>query len=279
VVLSSPCIPRPLRFGLARLMATVFRRLMPREYAAVRRNMRQILPDADASAIERLAQALFRNFACTFSDLLSVNRQTTAAQQRYVHRVWGEERLKTALASGRGIIAATAHLGNWDLAGRLLASYGKIVHVLVAPEQQAAIQRLLRGARQPAGLRFVNNDAPGGFMQLLMALRRGEVVAFQADRATHHRSDGTAMFFGAPALFPSAPMTLAAAAQVPVLPCFCLMRSDYRYDIFVDEPLTVSRHGEAVALQHMARILECYIAMAPDQWFNFYDVWDNTHAS
>ncbi|MEE8302529.1 MAG: lysophospholipid acyltransferase family protein, partial [Candidatus Tectomicrobia bacterium] len=153
---------------------------------------------------------------------------------------------------------------------------GKSVNVLVAPEQEAALQRLLRDGRRPAGLRFVTNETTGVFMKLLMALRRGEVVAFQADRAMGHRSDVTATFFGTPASFPGGPFTLAAAARVPVLPCFCLMRPDRRYDIFVDEPITVSRGCENVALQQMVGVLERYIAMAPDQWFNFYDLWNNS---
>jgi predicted LPLAT superfamily acyltransferase len=28
-------------------------------------------------------------------------------------------------------------------------------------------------------------------------------------------------------------------------------------------------------MQQMVRVLERYIAMAPDQWFNFYDVWQS----
>jgi predicted LPLAT superfamily acyltransferase len=45
--------------------------------------------------------------------------------------------------------------------------------------------------------------------------------------------------------------------------------------VFVDEAITVCRGQEAAALQQMVRVLERYVAMAPDQWFNFYDIWDN----
>ncbi|HEY7490620.1 MAG TPA: lysophospholipid acyltransferase family protein, partial [Candidatus Tectomicrobia bacterium] len=197
---------------------------------------------------------------------------------QYVHRVQGQEHLHAALALSRGFVAATAHVGNWDLASRLLSGYGRTVHVLVAPEQHATIQRLLRERDCPTHLRFVTNDGTGAFVRLLMALRRGDIVAFQADRVTGHRSDMPMPFFGAPARFPSGPFRLAAAARVPVLPCFCLRRSDARYDIFVDAAITVCHGQEAAALQRMVHVLERYVAMAPDQWFNFYDVWDNGSA-
>jgi KDO2-lipid IV(A) lauroyltransferase len=223
-------------------------------------------------------RALFRHFAYYFTDLLSLNLQPFAVQQRYVRRVDGIEHLQAALASQRGFVAATAHLGNWDLAGRLLASYGRTVHILMAPEQDIAIQRLLRTGDNPGALRFVTNDNVSVFVQLLMALRHGDVVAFQVDRATGHRSDVPVAFFGTPVPFPSGPLVLAGAARVPVLPCFCVMRPDHNYDIFVGEALPVLRGQEAVALQQLAHVLEHYVAMAPDQWFNFYDVWHNAPA-
>jgi KDO2-lipid IV(A) lauroyltransferase len=251
---------------------------MPWECAAVRRNLGRMLPHADVTRREQLVQALFRNFACMFADLLSLNRRAMPVLQRYVHRVHGHDHLQALLASRRGFVAATAHLGNWDLGGKLLSAYGRTVHVLVAPEHKVAIQRLLRERGCPPGLRFVTNEGAGVFIQLLMALRRGDIVAIQTDRVTGHRSDVPVMFFGAPARLPSGPFLLAAAAQVPVLPCFCLLRPDQQYDIFMDAAITVVRGHEAAALQQMIRVLERYIAMAPDQWFNFYDVWEYTSA-
>lgn len=274
VALSAPLLPRPARLRVARAVATVVRRYMPREDAAVQRNLRRLLPTATAAEVERQAQALFGNFACFFTDLLSLNRAAPPAQQRYVHDVYGREHLHAALAAPRGFIVATAHLGNWDLAGRLLSTYGRTLHVLMAPEHDAALQSFLRQRDGTRSRRFVTNDRPTVFVQLLTALRRGEVVAVQADRATGHRSDVLVPFFGAPAPFPLGPFTLAAAAQVPVLPCFCLMRPDQRYTIHVEEAIVVARGQEESALRQMVAVLEHYVAMAPAQWCNFYDVWD-----
>jgi lauroyl/myristoyl acyltransferase len=241
----------------------------------VQGNLTRLLPQADAATIEHMTRSLFQNFACFFTDLLSLNHLERSAQRRYVHGVHGETHLRAALASRCGFLTATAHIGNWDLAGRQLSAYGRTVHVLVAPEQAAAIQYLLRERDRPPNLHFVVHGAAGVFVELLMALRRGDIVAFQADRATGHPRDVAVEFFGAPALFPYGPFGLAAAAQVPILPCFCVMRPDRQYDILVDEAIIVARGQEAHALQQMVRVLERYIAMAPDQWFNFYDVWHN----
>jgi lauroyl/myristoyl acyltransferase len=251
-------------------------RWMPREHAVVQGNLTRVLPDASAPEVERQARQVFGNFACFFADLLGLNRRALPLQQAYVTEVRGLPHLQEVLQSARGFIAATAHLGNWELAGRLLSTYGRRIHVLMAPEQDPAIQRFLRQGTHEAELCFVTNDHSAVFVQLLMALRRGEVVAVQMDRATGHRSDVAVPFFGTPALFPLGPFLLARAAQVPVLPCFCVMRPDARYEIWVDQAIPVAPGHEETALQHMVRVLERYIAMAPNQWYNFYDVWDTT---
>jgi len=54
------------------------------------------------------------------------------------------------------------------------------------------------------------------------------------------------------------------------------MRPDMRYEIWVDQAITVVPGHEEAALRQMVHVLERYIAMAPNQWYNFYDVWDAT---
>jgi lauroyl/myristoyl acyltransferase len=248
--------------------------MMPKEYKAARGNIARILSDRADTAIAQTTKVLFQNFAVVFADLLSLNRQAETTQQRYLHDVSGIEHLHSVLAAPGGFIVATAHMGNWELASRLLVSFGRPLYVLMAPEQHAAVQRLLRKGNHPDGLHLVTHEHSGSFVQLLMALRRGAIVAIQADRATGHRRDIVAPFFNAPALFPGGLFTLAAAAQAPILPCFCLIRQDDRYDIFVEQAIAVSRGQEDAALHEMIGMLERYISMAPDQWFNFYDFWN-----
>ena len=279
VATCAPWIPRVLRFACASILADLYRQRMPKEYAAAQRNIAHILPTADPTVIAQVARSLFRHFAYYFADLLSINRQPLATQQRYLHGIHNFDRVQPLLESRQGFVVATAHLGNWELAGRLLSPYGKTVHVVMAPEQHAVVQRLLREENRPSSLRFVSNDDTGGFVQLLMALRRGDVVAVQVDRGTGHRSDIPINFFGRLVSLPGGPFVLARAARVPVFPCFCIMRSDRQYEIHVGEAIAVERGGEEKALQQMAQVLEQYIALAPDQWFNFYDVWDTPSAA
>src|SRR5215467_12398775 len=79
-------------------------------------------------------------------------------------------------ATGSRLDALTAHVGNWELAGRLLAGQcARPTHVVVAPEEMKELERWVR--RDGEGVRFVTRSRPTVSLELVAALRRGEVVA------------------------------------------------------------------------------------------------------
>ena len=171
------------------------------------------------------------------------------------------------------MISLTAHVGNWELAGRLLAlRSARPTHVVVAEEEVRALKRWVR--RDGDGVRFVPRSAPTVSLQLVAALRRGEVVAVQGDRALGTRGDALVPFFGRPAPFPLGPFILARALRVPLVPAFCMLDSDRRYAVTVPEPLTVTAGGEEDALRTWVALLEDTVRRHPTQWFNFFDVWN-----
>jgi lauroyl/myristoyl acyltransferase len=163
-------------------------------------------------------------------------------------------------------------VGNWELAGRLLATRSaRRTHVVVAPDEAPALERWLR--RDGDGMRFVPRGHPGVGLELLAALRRGEIVALQGDRALGTRGDVCIPFFGRPAPFPLGPFVLARAAGAPVVPAFCLLDGGGRYTMRIAPPLTVARGGEERAARAWVALLEGVVAEHPTQWFNFFDVW------
>jgi lauroyl/myristoyl acyltransferase len=204
---------------------------------------------------------------------VSLNRGPAAGLWRHVARATGGEHSVEALAGGKGCVFVTAHIGNWELAGRLLGTFGRRVHVVMAPEQDAAIAALLHGAPDPA-VRFVRRQSPLVSVELVAGLRRGDVVAFQVDRPTGERGDHRVPFFGAPATFPLGPFVLAGAAGVPVVAAFCVLGPRGQYRLCVEPPFAVARGGEVAGLERAVEILERYVAAYSTQWFNFFDVWD-----
>jgi lauroyl/myristoyl acyltransferase len=263
-------LPRTARLRLAAAAARVLAPSFATERAVVRANVARILPAATAQVRETTVRAVFRHFGMCFADLLTTNR--AGDLDGLLARVDGEEHLRASTGRGRGSIVLTAHLGNWELAGRLLAQRGgRPTHVVVAGEADPRVERMLRGSAAP--VRFVLRDEPTAGLPLVAALRRDEIVALQGDRALGNRGDVEVPFFGALASFPVGPFVLARASGASVVPAFCLMEDDHRYAIEVGTPMHVGADGERPALTHWVSVLEAMIRRHPEQWFTFFDPW------
>jgi len=232
------------------------------------------LTGATGSRLEALTRRVFTDFAMCFSDLVSTNRQPAALLTAHVSQRDGVERL--AGLTG-GLVSLTAHVGNWELAGRLLAGRSaRPVHVVVVPEEARELERWVR--RDGDGVRFVSRSRPTVSLELVAALRRGEVVAVQGDRALGSRGDIVVPFFGRPAAFPLGPFLLASGAGVPLVAGFCLLDPRRQYAVKVAEPLTAKRGQEEEAARAWVAILEGVVREYPTQWFNFFDIWQPLEA-
>ena len=246
---------------------------MPVERAAVRNTLERVT-GATGSRLEALTVATFTDFAMCFSDLVSTNRQPMA---RLISHVAIADDVERAIRPAGGFISPSAHVGNWELAGRLLAGRtARTTHVVVAEEEARELERWVR--RDGNGVRFVTRSRPTISLELVAALRRGEVVAVQGDRALGTRGDVLIPFFGKPAPFPLGPFLLASAVGVPMVPAFCLLGADYRYTVKVVEPMSVLRGGEEEAARAWVAVLENVVREHPTQWFNFFDIWNPVSA-
>jgi len=242
---------------------------MPIERAAIRNSLARVT-GWTGSRLEALTVATFADFAMCFSDLMSTNRQPVARLISQVHAPQAAEHVRRL---ERGFVSPSAHVGNWELGGRLLAGHAaRTTHVVVADDDARDLERWVR--RDGEGVRFASRSRPTISLELVAALRRGEVVAVQGDRALGTRGDVLIPFFGRPAPFPLGPFLLASAVGVPLAPAFCLLDPDYRYTVTVVEPFSVPRGGETDAARAWVAVLEAVVRAHPTQWFNFFDVWN-----
>jgi KDO2-lipid IV(A) lauroyltransferase len=266
-------LPRRMRLSVARVVARGVGRALSAERSRVRANLERVLAGAAPRELDAAVDDTFANFGAFFADLLILNRADAVRLRRYVAERVGDEHLGAVFAAGHGAVLVTAHLGNWELGGRLLACRGGAprTHVVLSPEEDAALEQHLR-VNAPE-LRFVTRSHPAATLGLLSALRRGEAVAMQGDRPTGERGDRLVSFFGSTAAFPLGPFVLARAAGAPVLPAFCTMTRDGCYRVDVGAPIWVKPGEEMAGLEAMVAALEGAVRAHPTQWFNFFDVW------
>ena len=264
-------VPRRARLALARRLGRLAPRVLRAESAVARATL-QAVTGASGARLDALTAQLFAEFAMCFADLVSTNREPAATLGQYVDSVIGTESMA---ALPGGAVSVTAHVGNWELAGRLLATrIARRTHVVVSPDEAPALHRWVR--RDGDGVRFVPRGHPRIGVALVSALRRGEIVAMQGDRAIGERGHAIIPFFGRPASFPLGPFLLAAAARVPVIAAFCVLGPTLRYTVHLEPPIAVERGAEDAGARTWVAALERVVRAYPTQWFNFFDVWSSS---
>ncbi len=182
----------------------------------------------------------------------------------------GEEHLKRALAKGKGVIALSAHLGNFTLIGVRLAAAGYPFAVLIKQPRDPRVARIMDDFRTRAGVQTISakprREAVRG---ILKALRSKGIVLVIADE---FKSGGVPVeFFGIRSPAPRGPATLALRTGAATVPMYMVRDSNDRLTLYIEPEIELSRSDgleDDVAANTVlfTRVIEAMIRRHPDQW-------------
>ncbi len=230
---------------------------------------------ADSPAVQRIAREVFRNQAKNYFDLLRVAALTPEQIAATVREVRGLEHVDRALARGHGIVLASAHFGNIDLAGQIMALRGYRVTALAEHIRPERLFEYVRRQRESHGMAFIAIDR---FLRpAFRALRANEIVGSAIDRNV---SDAGRLvdFFGRPARLPDGYLRLALHTGAALVLCFCRRLTDNTFAITVEPEIELHRDDaqeDAIAAgqRRVISLFEGYLSQFPDQWVYFQPVW------
>lgn len=186
----------------------------------------------------------------------------------------GRAHVAQALASGRGVLFLTPHLGCFEVTAQAYAAeFGaqKPMTVLFRPPRKRWLAPLVAAARQRPGLRSVPTTL-AGVKQLLHVLRGGGCVGLLPDQVPPLGLGVWAPFFGHPAYT----MTLAARLARQTGACVLLAWGERLphgagYVVHVEPPLPELPADPQQAAARLNDALQALIQRAPAQYLWAYN--------
>ncbi len=266
----------PLKAGYA--VATFFARL---QYALSRNdrlrvygNLRAIFPDKDEEEIARLAKEVFVNFAKYLVDFFRFEKIDKRFLSEKI-KVTGMENLDEALKNGKGAIALTAHIGNYELGGAVISLLGYKFNAVALDHKNKLINNFFIGQRARTGVKVI--PLGSALRRCFSALDKGEVLALLGERDFSNHGIVTD-FFGKKTLIPKGPAAFSIKTRAPIVPGFLLRVPDDTFELIFDKSLSYRATGNREADERevtdlCVKAIEGYIRKYPSQWYMFRRFW------
>lgn len=262
-------------YTLAAFFADCYYAMAKRSKDSLRDNLNVVLgPHARKKDVEKHLRRVFVNFAKYLSDFMKFFNLDKKYLDEHVELV-GAGYIDECLAGGKGAILVSAHLGNWELGGAVVAAMGYPMNAIVLEHEDKKINDIFQGRRRTNKLKII----PLG-MQLkkcFKALKNNEVLAVVADK--DYTGDTVPIeFFGKKTHMPKGPAVLSLKTGAPLVVCSLVRKKNDKFKLAFDPPITQKSSGDYDKDVHdlMKKYLEGlerHIRANVDQWYTFERIW------
>lgn len=263
-------LPRRFCYVLAKFLATYQFYISRKDREAVIYNLSAIFDDRKIR--RKCAKEVFINFAYYLVDFFKYPKLNPDFIKKYV-KISGLENLDDCLSQHKGVIALTAHLGNYELAAAVTASFDYALSVIALPHKDQRLNRFFNKRRQAAGMKVISTGV--AIKSCFWALQRGELLALLGDRDFSGKGIKFKMF-SRWAYFPRGAAFFACKTNASIVPAFLIRKNKYFYHLFFEKPIVSGGDGfrrEADLIKQYIRVLESYIKKYPNQWYIFEKYW------
>lgn len=168
-------------------------------------------------------------------------------------RIEGREHIDDALASGRGLLLVSTHVGGWEVATALAAKVVPVPTTAIVTDDWLAWA--VEGLRVRAGLGIMYDSEP--VAKAARLLRAGEAILVLGDYAKEGMRTYPVRLLDAVAELPAGPATLARLCGTPLVPFSVLPEAPRRWRVEIESPLApparaAGEDGERALLQALA---------------------------
>lgn len=252
--------------GLGSAIGWLMWRLPNRSCEVARINLDKCFPELANTERERLLRASLQQIGKTFTESACAWIWPADKTLRLVKQVEGLEVLEQALASGKGVVGITSHLGNWEVLNHFYCAQCKPI-IFYRPPKLKAVDDLLQRQRVQLG----NKVAPStreGIISVIKEVRKGGAVGIPADPEPSEGAGVFVPFLGTQALTSKfVPGMLTGGKAVGVFLHALRLEDGSGYKVILEAaPPAMYDEDVEVAVAAMSGVIERYVRTWPSQY-------------
>lgn len=259
-------LPWPAVQRLGSLIGWLMWKLPNRSREVARINLSRCFPELDQRALDALLRDTLRNTGKTFAESACAWIWPAQKTLTLIKQVEGLEVLEQALASGKGVVGITSHLGNWEVLNHFFCAQCNPI-IFFRPPKLKAVDDLLREQRTKQGNRVAPSTREG-IMSVIKEVRRGGVVGIPADPEPAEGSGVFVPFFATQALTSKfVPGMLAGGKAVGVFLHALRLPDGSGYKVVLEAaPPGMYSDDAETGVAAMSEVIERYVAAWPSQY-------------
>ncbi len=218
---------------------------------------------------------LRQSFITMTRTMLDVIWFGTFSKRRLKKYVQLDESMQPLLCD-KNQVCITAHFGNWETVGQMMAQRGFPFHSIAMPVKNAVVNQQLIKRREITGQKIIPRE--GALRKLLHVLRNNGKTAFLVDQNTAESEGGIwSNYFGLPVPVTPAPAALAAKTSSEIFIGFCSPQPHGRYRVYITQtlppPSDSSKETVLTLTQQTLAAIEQEVRKNPEHWLWMYKRW------
>jgi KDO2-lipid IV(A) lauroyltransferase len=268
--------PPSIGYAAAEALGSLGWLLAKRERAKAMRNLKLAFgSELGDRELRRIVRGMFAHYSKIGYEVTRLAKLSRKQVERWVE-FEGLELAEEAIRSSRGVIAATGHIGNWELMGAAVARLGVPMNVIARRLYNPRLNDFVIDIREKAGVKTILRESDDSAKRILRCLRNGELLALLIDQDI--RVEGCFVdFFGRPAFTPTGAAALAHRTGALLLAA-SIQRLEGGRHLVRAVPVEIDRqsdpeHAIIAATAEITARLEGWIRERPEQWCWNHDRW------
>ncbi|MEG1340183.1 MAG: lysophospholipid acyltransferase [Pseudomonas sp.] len=232
----------------------------------VRINLAKCFPEMDPVAREQLVGRTLMDIGKSFTESACAWIWPAQRSLDLVREVEGLEVLQAALASGKGVVGITSHLGNWEVLNHFYCNQCKPI-IFYRPPKLKAVDDLLREQRVQLGNR-VAASTKEGILSIIKEVRKGGQVGIPADPEPAESAGIFVPFFATKALTSKfVPNMLAGGKAVGVFLHALRLPDGSGFKVILEAaPEAMYSEDTETSAAAMSQVVERYVRAYPSQY-------------